>query len=127
MNMPNGFTYMTDEEKNMLGKIEKKPNKILELSNCPSEEFLLTAVFLCPSIIRFVHNQSWWLRMIAVTLDAQNKKYVNGMTNEIRRAADSHANIIDLNMPHYLLEIYANAHNFKKYGIISPLNKGLGH
>ena len=125
MTMPNGFTYMTNEEKKCLPKISENPASITKLSRCPSEEFLLTAVFLCPSIIRFVHNQSWWLRMIAVTLDSGTKKYVNGMTSEIRRAADSHTNITDLNMPRYLVEIYANACNFKQHGIISSLNTKL--
>lgn len=132
-NMPNGFTYMTDEEKQLLGEIQKNPQKakslatdIIGLSKCPSEEFLLTAVFLCPGVIRHVHNQSYWLRLVAVTLDKSNAKYVNGMTPEIRAAADpkSKRTIMDLNMPHYLNEIYANAQNLSKCGV-TVLSMGL--
>lgn len=131
--MPNGFTYMTDEEKQLLQKVKEKPEKaqdlttdILTLSRCPSEEFLLTAVFLCPMIIRHVHNQSFWLRMIAVTLDKSKAQYVNGMTPEIRAAADpkNKFTIMDLNMPHYLNEIYANACNLRVCGV-TTLNKDL--
>ena len=128
MMMPNGFTYMTDEEKQLLGKIKNNPTAVCGLSRCPSQEFLLTAVFLCPSIIRFVHNQSWWLRMLAVTLDKTTAPYVNGMTPEMRKVADSKEkhSVMDLNMPHYLCEIYANACNMQKCGITS-LNKKLVH
>lgn len=128
MMMPNGFTYMTDEEKKILPTISEHPAAINTLSRCPSEEFLLTTVFLCPSIIRFVHNQSWWLRMLAVTLDKTTAPYVNGMTPEMRKVADSKEkhSVMDFNMPHYLCEIYANACNMQKCGITS-LNKKLVH
>lgn len=126
MVMPNGFTYMTDEEKKLLGEIKKDPQKakslatdMLGLSTCPSEEFLLTAVFLCPGVIRHVHNQSYWLRLLAVVLDKGTAKYVNGMTPEIRAAADpkSKVTIVSLDMPSYLNEIYDNAQNLSKCGV----------
>ncbi len=128
MELPNGFTYMTDEERNILGKLKDSPIAIRSLSRCPSEEFLLTAVFLCPSIIRFVHNQSWWLRMLALMQDKTTAPYVNGMTPEMKQflRSDKKSTIMDLNPPHYVLEIYANACNFQKYGI-KALNKRLVH
>ncbi len=116
MMMPNGFTYMTDEERKVLERLRHDPNPVAirSLSRCPSQEFLLTAVFLCPSIIRFVHNQSWWLRMLAVTLDKTTAPYVNGMTQEIQKAADdpdSRNKIDDLKMPDYLRNIYKSVTN----------------
>ena len=131
--MPNGFTYMTNEEKILLQKVKENPKKaqdlvtdIHTLSYCPSEEFLLTAVFFCPAILRHVHNQSFWLRLIAVTLDKRTAQYVNGMTPEIKAAADPNdkRTLMDLDMPHYLTEIYANAYNLRICGV-RTLNKGL--
>ena len=45
MTEPNGMTYMTDEERKILGTLKQHPTNILTLSHCPSEEFLLAAVF----------------------------------------------------------------------------------
>ena len=66
--------------------------------------------------------------MLAVTLDKTTAPYVNGMTPEMRKVADSKKkhSVMDLNMPHYLCEIYANACNMQKCGITS-LNKKLVH
>jgi hypothetical protein len=127
MTEPNGMTYMTEEERKILGTLKQHPTNILTLSHCPSEEFLLTAVFENPYIIRFVHNQSFWLRMLAIVLDKGTLKYVNGLTPEMRNVASSKTpvKITDLNMPHYLLEIYANAHNIRRHGI-AALNERLG-
>lgn len=126
MPVPNGFTFMTDEEKKIIGTIKDNPTNILKLSGCPSQEFVLMAVFLCPGILRYVHNQSHWARLLAVTLDKSASKYVNGMTPEIRQAADSKSKrtIMNLNMPHYLIEIHANAYNLRVCGL-TTLNPGL--
>jgi hypothetical protein len=66
--------------------------------------------------------------MLAVTLDKTTAPYVNGMTPEMRKVVNSKEkhSVMDLNMPHYLCEIYANACNMQKYGITS-LNKKLVH
>ena len=111
--MPNGFTYMMDEEKRLLQNVRKDPKKaqdlisdIDKLSWCPSEEFLLTAVFLCPMIIRKIDNQSFWLRAIAYVLDKNTSKYINCMTPAIR--SKGNCKIKDLDMPPYLHRIYDN-------------------
>ncbi len=118
MTEPNGMTYMTEEERKILGTLKQHPTNILTLSRCPSEEFLLTAVFENPYIIRFVHNQSFMLRMLAVKLDYKALQYVNGVTPEIRRAAAKHneRGVMGADLTHNELEIYANAFNVKKFG-----------
>lgn len=116
MELPNGFTRITAEERNVLEQLKHDPNPVAirGLSRCPSQEFLLTAVFFCPSIIRYVHNQSYWLSLLAVMLDNTTARYVNGMTQEIQKAADdpdSRNKIDDLKMPDYLRNIYKSVTN----------------
>ena len=118
MTEPNGMTYMTEEERKILGTLKQHPTNILTLSCCPSEEFLLAAVFENPYIIRFVHNQSFMLRMLAVKLGYKTLKYVNGTTPEILRAAaaKNERGIMGANLTRDELEVYANAFNVKKFG-----------
>lgn len=118
MTEPNGMTYMTDEERKILGTLKQHLTNILTLSHCPSEEFLLAAVFENPYIIRFIHNQSFMLRMLAVKLDYKTLQYVNGVTPEIRRAAaaKNERGVMGANLSREELEIYANAFNVKKFG-----------
>ena len=119
MTEPNGMTYMTDEERKILGTLKKHPTNILTLSHCPSEEFLLAAVFENPYIIRFVHNQSFMLRMLAVKLDYKTLQYVNGVTPEIRRAAAkrNERGVMGADLTRDELEIYISAYNIKKFGL----------
>lgn len=118
MTEPNGMTYMTDEERKILSTLKQHPTNILTLSHCPSEEFLLAAVFENPYIIRFIHNQSFMLRMLAVKLDYKTLQYVNGVTPEIRRAAAkrNERGVMGADLTRKELEIYANAFNVKKFG-----------
>lgn len=117
MNEPNGFTYITDAELKILPQIKDNMTLVAQMSN-PSEEFLLAAVFENPYIIRFVHNQSFMLRMLAVKLDYKTLKYVNGTTPEILRAAaaKNEHGVMGANLTREELEIYANAQNVKKFG-----------
>jgi len=102
----NGMTYMTKEEKQLLGTLKQHPTRILTLPHCPSEEFLLMAVLENPYIIRFVTNQSFWLRMLALVLDKGVEQYVNCITPEMAKVIKSKqpVKITDLNMPQWLLE-----------------------
>lgn len=113
----NGMTYMTEQERQTLSMVHDFPAVIAQMEN-PSEEFLLAAVFENPYIIRFVHNQSFELRMIAVKLDYKTLKYVNGKTPEILRAAALHneRGVMGANLTHDEIEIYANAFNVKRFG-----------
>lgn len=115
---PNGMTYMTDAERKILPQIAEHPERILQLKNTPSEEFLRAAVFENPYIIRFVHNQSFIVRMLAVKLNYKMLQYVNGVTPEIRAAATMHneGGVMAANLTRDELEIYANAFNVKKFG-----------
>ncbi len=115
---PNGMTYMTDAERKILSQIAEHPELILQLKNAPSEEFLRAAVFENPYVIRFVHNQSFMVRMLAVKLNYKMLQYVNGVTPEIRRAAmeKNDRGIMGANLTHDELEVYANAQNVKKFG-----------
>lgn len=117
MTEPNGMTYTTDAELKILPQIENNPTLVAQMSN-PSEDFLLAAVFENPFIIRFVHNQSFMLRMLAAKLDYKTLKYVNGTTPEILRAAatKNEHGVMGANLTHEELEIYANAFNVKKFG-----------
>ena len=117
MTLFDDMTLMTDSERKILQMVKDNPAIITQLSS-PSEEFLLSAVFENPSIIRFVHNQSFMLRMLAVKLDYGTLKYVNGTTPEILHAAAAHntRGIIGANLTHEELEIHANAFNIKKFG-----------
>ena len=117
MTEPNGITYMTDAERKILPQIKDNPTLVAQMSN-PSEEFLLAAVFESPYIIRFIHNQSFMLRMLAVKLDYKTLKYGNGTTPEILRAAaaKNERGIMGANLTRDELEVYANAFNVKKFG-----------
>ncbi|MBO4480555.1 MAG: hypothetical protein J5742_02935 [Alphaproteobacteria bacterium] len=117
MTEPNGMTYMTEQELKMLPQIKGYPALVAHM-DCPSEEFLLAAVFENPYIIRFVHNQSFMLRMLAVKLDYKMLEYVNGKTPEIMRAAAKHNDrrIMGADLTRDELELYANAQNIKKHG-----------
>lgn len=114
---PNGMTYMTDAERKILPQIKDNPTLVAQM-NCPSEEFLRAAVFENPYIIRFVHNQSFMVRILAVKLDYKMLRYVNGVTPEIRRAAaaKNDRGIMYANLTHDELEVYVNAQNVKKIG-----------
>lgn len=114
---PNDMTYMTEQEHKILPHIKKYPFMVTQIG-APSEEFLLSAVFENPYIIRFVHNQSFMLRMLAVKLDYRTLKYVNGVTPEILAAAAAHntRGMMGANLTHEELEIHANAFNIKKFG-----------
>lgn len=114
---PNGMTYMTDAERAILPRVHDFPAIVAQMSN-PSEEFLLAAVFENPYIIRFVHNQSFMLRILAVKLDYKTLKYVNGATPEILRAAaaKNERGVMGANLTRDELEVYANAQNVKKFG-----------
>ena len=114
---PNCMTYMTEKEMQILKSVAKNPAVVARMEN-PSEEFLLSAVFDAPCIIRFVHNQSFRLRLLAVKLDWRVLKYVNGPTPEIIRAAGAHneRGIMGADLTHDEIEIYANAQNIKKFG-----------
>ena len=115
----NGMTYMTDAEWKILPQIAEHPEQILQLKNAPSEEFLRVAVFENPYVIRFVHNQSFMVRMLAVKLNYKMLQYVNGTTPEILRAAarKNDRGIMGANLTHDELEVYANAQNVKKFGL----------
>lgn len=117
MTEPNGMSYITDYEIKQLSKIAENPTLVAQMQN-PSEEFLLYAVFENPYIIRFVHNQSFALRLLAVKLDYKTLKYVNGTTPEILRAAAAHneRGVMGANLTHDEIEIYANSQNVKKFG-----------
>ena len=117
MTEPNGMTYMTDAERKILPQIKDNPTLVAQMPN-PSEEFLLAAVFESPYIIRFVHNQSFMLRMLAVKLNYKALKYVNGTTPEILRAAaaKNEHGVMGANLTRDELEVYANAFNVKKFG-----------
>ena len=114
---PNGMTYMTDAERKILPQIAEHPELVAQMRN-PSEEFLRAAVFENPYIIRFVHNQSFMVRMLAVKLNYKMLQYVNGVTPEIRAAATMHneGGVMGANLTHDELEVYANAFNVKKFG-----------
>ena len=114
---PNGMTYMTDNELKILPQIREHPVLVAQMSN-PSEEFLLVAVCENPYIIRFVHNQSYMLRILAVKLDYKTLRYVNGVTPEILRAAaaKNERGVMGANLTREELEIYANAFNVTKFG-----------
>ena len=114
---PNGMTYMTDAERKILPQIAEHPELVAQMRN-PSEEFLRAAVFENPYIIRFVHNQSFMVRMLAVKLNYKMLQYVNGVTPEIRAAATMHneSGVMGANLTHDELEVYANAFNVKKFG-----------
>ena len=118
MTEPNGMTYMTESEMNILKRVRENPTVVAHMQN-PSEEFLLAAVFENPYIIRFVHNQSHRLRLLAVKLDYTVLQYVNGYTSEILRAAAAHNNrgIMGADLTHDEIEIYANAQNIKNFGL----------
>ena len=112
-----GMTYMTESERKMLPRVHDEPWVVAQMKN-PSEEFLLSAVFENPHILRFVHNQSYGLRLLAVKLDYTTLDEVNGQTPEILRAAAAHNNrgVMYANLTHQELELYANAQNVKKFG-----------
>lgn len=114
---PNGMTYVTDAERAVLPRVHDFSAIVAHMEN-PSEEFLLAAVFENPFIIRFVHNQSFMLRMLAVKLDYKTLKYVNGTTPEILRAAaaKNERGVMGANLTRDELEVYANAQNVKKFG-----------
>lgn len=111
------MTYMTDNELKILPQIREHPVLVAQMQN-PSMEFLLAAVFENPYIIRFVHNQSFMLRILAVKLNYKTLKYVNGATPEILHAAaaKNERGVMGANLTHEELEIYANAQNVKKFG-----------
>ena len=114
----NGMSYMTEQERQILPRVHEFPAIVAQMT-APSEEFLRAAVFENPYIIRFVHNQSFVLRMLAVKLDYKTLKYVNGITPEIRRAAaaKNESGIMGADLDRRELEIYANAQNVKKFGL----------
>lgn len=113
----NGMTYMTEKERKILPQIKDNPTLVAQME-CPSEEFLRAAVFENPFIIRFVHNQSFMLRILAVKLNYKTLQYVNGLTPEIRRAAAARneRGVMHANLTPDELEVYANAQNVKKFG-----------
>ena len=112
-----GMTYMTESERRMLPRVHDEPWVVAQMEN-PSEEFLLSAVFENPHILRFVHNQSFRLRMLAVKLDYNALQDVNGKTPEILRAAATHNDrgIMGARLTHEEIELYAHAQNVKKFG-----------
>ena len=82
----NGMTHMTDAERKILPNVKNNPTRVAQML-APSEEFLRAAVCINPFIIRFVHNQSFAVRMRAVCQNGLALEYVNGHTPEIEMAA----------------------------------------
>ena len=112
-----GMTYMTESERQVLSHVHDNPWVVAQMKN-PSEEFLLCAVFENACILRFVHNQSFRLRMLAVKLDYKALQYVNGKTPEILQAAAAHNDrgVMGASLTHEEIEFYAHAQNVKKFG-----------
>ena len=112
-----GMTYMTESERRMLPCVHDEPWIVAQMKN-PSEEFLLSAVFENPHILRFVHNQSFQLRLLAVKLDYTALNEVNGKTPEILRAAAKRNDrgVMGADLTREEIELYANAQNVKKFG-----------
>jgi len=112
-----GMTYMTETERQLLPRVRECPWIVSKIDN-PSEEFLLAAVFENAHILRFVHNQNFQLRLLAVKLDYTTLDEVNGKTPEILRAAAAHnrRGVMYANLTHDEREIYENAQNVKKFG-----------
>ena len=124
MQEPNGMTLMTESERLVLGQLQESPIAVAQMNN-PSEEFLLSAVFLNPYIIRFVHNQSYLLRLLAVKLDYRTLQYVNGSAPEILMAASKHNvnGVMGADLTHDEIELYANAINVMKFGFAAQTPK----
>ncbi|MBO4746122.1 MAG: hypothetical protein J5613_03580 [Alphaproteobacteria bacterium] len=125
MTEPNGMTYMTDSEREVLGRLKDSPVAVAQMSH-PSEEFLLYAVCINPYIIRFVHNQSFLLRMLAVKLDYRTLKYVNGTTPEILKAAAKHneKGLDGANLTKDEKKLYDRAVSIMKSVLKQPRQKG---
>lgn len=86
MRKMNDISRMTDAEKKILANIKEHPTLVAQMS-APSEEFMRAAVCINPFVIRFIHNQSFAVRMRAVRQNGLALEYVNGRTPEIELAA----------------------------------------
>ncbi len=113
----NGMTYMTEAERQLLPEIAECPTAFLRAQN-PSEEFMRAAVIMNPHVLRFITNQSHMVRMLAVKLDCERLQDVQGITPEIRAAAEkgNTRGIMGADLTHREIEECANAFNVMKLG-----------